>query len=296
MAKTYSADVWKAIKKYWENNISASYKDAANAIAAQLDITVPSKAAIGKKAIEEKWRKRDNQNSQIMADIIDSECREIHDQVDGDTSQVDGQVDGKSSQVDGEKEGVNKALSIANINTRAKKKADLKQALVDGQVDGLAGVILDSVNLTSDEIDDICADYRASILQKHRCDFDSVDSVVNTCVGLFKKAMDAIASGGYVTENDVIDGDGFIHKNLMANLKLADGTIKSMFNVSLIKTNKQNNERKAYGLDTYEEPSETGNLAQKALSSKGMGNHYERIRLSKKEERERMKDKLKGVA
>lgn len=288
MAKTYSPEVWKAIRKYWENNISANYKDAANAIAAQLGITVPSKAAISKKAIEEKWRKRDNQNSQIIADIIDSDCREIDDQVDGDTSQVDG----KSPQVDGEKEGVNKALSIANINARAKKKADLKQALVDG----LAGVVLDSVNLTSDEIDDICADYRASILQKHRCDFDAIDSVVNSCVGLFKKAMDAIASGGYVMGNDVIDGDGFIHSNLMANLKLADGTIKSMFNVSLIKTNKQNNERKAYGLDTYEEPSETGNLAQKALSSKGMANHYERIRLSKKEERERMKDKLKGVA
>jgi hypothetical protein len=104
-----------------------------------------------------------------------------------------------------------------------------------------------------------------------------------------------LSDGGKVEDGDVIERNGFVHQGMMQALKMIDISLKAMVNVALIKNYAQTNERKAYGLDTYEEPSETGNLAQKALSSKGMGNHYERIRLSKKEERERMKDKLKSV-
>lgn len=278
MAKSYSPEIWKAIKRYWENNPKASYNDAAKSIGAD----APSKAAVAKKAVEERWSKKSNQDIQKRADI-EGVCRQVDDE---ESSQVDAQVDGESDKK-------NHAQSLAIINNKAKRKADLKQSQVDAQVDGLAGLIASNAKLTDEEVDEICADFRAGILQKHRGDFDQIDAVVNTCVGLFKKAMDAIASGGYANENDVIDGDGFVHVNLMNNLKLADATIKSMFNVTLIKTNKQNNERKSYGLDTYEEPNSGGDLAKKALSQTGMGNHYERIRLGKHDEKTLLRDRLK---
>lgn len=289
MAKSYSPEIWKAIKRYWENNPKASYNDAAKSIGAD----APSKAAIAKRAVEECWSKKSNQDIQKRADI-EGVCRQVDDE---ESSQVDAQVDGvddeSDRQVDGESDKKNHAQSLATINNKAKRKADLKQSQVDAQVDGLAGLIASNAKLTDEEVDEICADFRAGILQKHRGDFDQIDAVVNTCVGLFKKAMDAIASGGYANENDVIDGDGFVHTNLMNNLKLADATIKSMFNVTLIKTNKQNNERKSYGLDTYEEPNSGGDLAKKALSQTGMGNHYERIRLGKPDEKATLRGRLK---
>lgn len=287
MAKSYSPEIWKAIKRYWENNPKASYNDAAKSIGAD----APSKAAVAKKAVEERWSKKSNQDIQKRADI-EGVCRQVDDE---EGAQVDGVDDENDRQVDGESDKKNHAKSIATINNKAKRKADLKQSQVDAQVDGLAGLIASNAKLTDEEVDEICADFRAGILQKHRGDFDQIDAVVNTCVGLFKKAMDAIASGGYANENDVIDGDGFVHVNLMNNLKLADATIKSMFNVTLIKTNKQNNERKSYGLDTYEEPNSGGDLAKKALSQTGMGNHYERIRLGKPDEKTLLRGRLKGA-
>lgn len=283
MAKTYTQNVWAAIKRYWENNPKASYNDAAKSIGTD----APSKAAIGKRAIEERWKKKDNNDIQKRADI-EGVCRQIDDE---NEAQVDGVDDESDRQVDAESDNKNHAQSLATINNKAKRKADLKQS----QVDGLASLIASNAKLTDEEVDDICADFRASILQRHRTDFDKIDGVINTCVDLFKKAMDAIASGGYASENDVIDGDGFVHTNLMNNLKLADATIKSLFNVTLIKTNKQNNERKAYGLDTYDEPNSGGDLAKKALSQTSMANHYERIRLAKPSEKELARSRLKDI-
>jgi hypothetical protein len=56
-------------------------------------------------------------------------------------------------QVDAEPDNKNHAQSLATTNTKAKRKADLKQS----QVDGLAGLIASNAKLTVDEVDDICA-------------------------------------------------------------------------------------------------------------------------------------------
>jgi hypothetical protein len=74
---------------------------------------------------------------------------------------------------------------------------------------------------------------------------------------------------------------------------MADATIKAMLGAAGVKNIIQTNQRKAYGLDTYEEPNSGGDLAKKALSQTGMGNHYERIRLRKPDEKSSLKNRLK---
>lgn len=194
----------------------------------------------------------------------------------------DGQSDANAKS-DGQSDGI--------THKRIHKKADLLAIAKDG----LAEVILKNEYLTTEQIDEVCEDYRAQVISRHRNDFNTVNEVVDKCVMIFRKIVDILHDGGQVQSGDVIERDGFVHQGMMDTLKMIDVSLKALLNASAIKNIIQTNERKAYNLETYEEPSSTGNLAQKALSSKGMGNHYERIRLSKKEERERMKDKLKSV-
>lgn len=174
---------------------------------------------------------------------------------------------------------------------RIHKKADLLAIAKDG----LADVILKNEYLTTEQIDEVCEDYRAQVISRHRNDFNTVNEVVDKCVMIFRKIVDILHDGGQVQSGDVIERNGFVHQGMMQALKMIDVSLKALLNASAIKNIIQTNERKAYNLESYEEPNSTGNLAQKALSSKGMGNHYERIRLSKKDERERMRDKLKSV-
>lgn len=190
------------------------------------------------------------------------------------------------------KENAKENKENAKENTkRIHKKADLLAIAKDG----LADVILKNEYLTTEQIDEVCEDYRAQVISRHRNDFNTVNEVVDKCVMIFRKIVDILHDGGQVQSGDVIERNGFVHQGMMDTLKMIDVSLKALLNASAIKNIIQANERKAYNLETYEEPSSTGNLAQKALSSKGMGNHYERIRLSKKDERERMRDKLKSV-
>ena len=105
--------------------------------------------------------------------------------------------------------------------------------------------------------------------------------------------MDIILDGGYVVDGDIVEKNGYVHQNLKQNLVLAEFTIKAMLNAAGVKNIAQTNERKAYGLETYEEPNSGGELSKKALSQTGMGNHYERIRLSKPDEKSLLKNRLK---
>lgn len=257
MAKHYPQTLWDAIRAYWENT-NASYLDAAKAVAKGEDI--PSKQVIQKKAIRENWQKKQT--------------------VGGD---------GVTASGDGGDEALPSGKSLANINNRAKKKADIKQA----SGDGLADVITQNIHLSPAEIDELCVDFRAGVLQKHRGDFGEMNNVVNLCIQLFRKAMEIISDGGYVSDGDIIERNGFIHVNLKVNLVMAEFTIKAMLNAAGVKNIIQTNERKSYGLETYEEPNSGGDLAKKALSQTGMGNHYERIRLSKPDEKSLLKNRLK---
>jgi len=253
MAKHYPQTLWDAIRAYWENS-NASFLDSAKAVAKGEDI--PSKQVIQKKAIRENWQKKQT--------------------VGGDGG-------------DGGDEALPSGQSLANINNRAKKKADFKQA----SGDGLADVITQNIHLSPAEIDELCVDFRAGVLQKHRGDFTEANNVVNLCIQLFRKAMDIILDGGYVVDGDIVEKNGYVHQNLKQNLGLAEFTIKAMLNAAGVKNIAQTNERKAYGLETYEEPNSGGDLAKKALSQTGMGNHYERIRLRKPDEKSSLKNRLK---
>ena len=105
--------------------------------------------------------------------------------------------------------------------------------------------------------------------------------------------MDIILDGGYVVDGDIVEKNGYVHQNLKQNLCLAEFTIKAMLNAAGVKNIAQTNERKAYGLEAYEEPNSGGELSKKALSQTGMGNHYERIRLRKPDEKSSLKNRLK---
>lgn len=272
----YPQTLWDAIRAYWENNPNASYNDAAKSIGED----APSKAAIAKRAVDECWSKKTNKDVQKRADI-EGVFRKIDKE---NETQVDGEVDGESG-------NKNHARSLDIIKDRAKKKADLKQS----KVDGLADVITKNIRLSRAEIDDLCEDYRAEVLSRHRKDFDAANEVVNKCVLLFKKVVDILSDGGVVSDGDVIEKNGFVHEGMMQALKMIDISLKAMVNVAVIKNYAQTNERKSYGLETFEESTNSGELSKKALSQTAMANHYERIRLSKPNEKQKMKDRLKGL-
>ena len=264
MAKHYPQTLWDAIRAYWENT-NAGYEAAAKAVAKGEDS--PNKSAISSKAKIQGWVKKYNSDEHKISDVSD----------------------GSSNKTDGTDKASDSGQTLANINNKAKRKADIKQA----KSDGLANVITQNIHLSPAEIDELCVDFRAGILQKHRGDFDAMDAVINLCIQLFRKAMDIISDGGYVSDGDIIERNGFIHANLKANLSMADATIKAMLGAAGVKNIIQTNQRKAYGLDTYEEPNSGGELSKKALSQTGMGNHYERIRLSKPDEKSLLKNRLK---
>lgn len=266
MAKHYPQTLWDAIRAYWENNPNASYLDAAKAVSKGEEH--PNKSVISSKAKSQGWTKKSN-----------SDVHKISD----------GKTDGSYNKTDDKSKASDSGKSLAIINATAKKKADVKQA----KSDGLADVITQNVHLSQVEIDELCADFRAGILQKHRGDFDEMDKVINACIGLFRKAMDIILDGGYVSDNDIVEKNGYVHQNLKQNLVLAEFTIKAMLNAAGVKNIAQTNQRKAYGLDTYEEPNSGGDLAKRALSQTGMANHYERIRLGKPDEKAMLRDRLK---
>jgi len=272
----YPQTLWDAIRAYWENNPNASYNDAAKSIGED----APSKAAIAKRAVDECWSKKTNKDVQKRADI-EGVFRKIDKE---NETQVDGEVDGESG-------NKNHARSLDIIKDRAKKKADLKQS----KVDGLADVITKNIRLSRAEIDDLCEDYRAEVLSRHRKDFDAANEVVNKCVLLFKKVVDILSDGGVVSDGDVIEKNGFVHEGMMQALKMIDISLKAMVNVAVIKNYAQTNERKSYGLETFEESTNSSELSKKALSQTAMANHYERIRLSKPNEKQKMKDRLKGL-
>lgn len=272
----YPQTLWDAIRAYWENNPNASYNNAAKSIGED----APSKAAIAKRAVDECWSKKTNKDVQKRADI-EGVFRKIDKE---NETQVDGEVDGESG-------NKNHARSLDIIKDRAKKKADLKQS----KVDGLADVITKNIRLSRAEIDDLCEDYRAEVLSRHRKDFDAANEVVNKCVLLFKKVVDILSDGGVVSDGDVIEKNGFVHEGMMQALKMIDISLKAMVNVAVIKNYAQTNERKSYGLETFEESTNSGELSKKALSQTAMANHYERIRLSKPNEKQKMKDRLKGL-
>jgi hypothetical protein len=267
MAKHYPQTLWDAIRAYWENS-NASFLDAAKAVAKGEDS--PNKSAISSKAKIQGWVKKYSNEEHKISDVSD----------------------GSSNKTDGTDKASDSGQTLANINSKAKRKADIRQA----KSDGLADVITQNVHLSQAEIDELCVDFRVEVLQKHRGDFTEANNVVNLCIQLFRKAMDIILDGGYVVDGDIVEKNGYVHQNLKQNLYLAEFTIKAMLNAAGVKNIAQTNERKAYGLDTYEEPNSGGDLAKKALSQTGMGNHYERIRLGKPDEkmllRGRLKDKV----
>jgi len=263
MAKHYPQTLWDAIRAYWENS-NASYLDAAKAVCKGEDY--PDKSVIFRRAQKENWCKKSNGN---------------------DNNNVE--------KGNGNNEPLQSEQHIEKNNKNVKRKADLLAIKSNAASNGLSDVILNNIHLSPEQIDELCEDYRAEVLARHRTDFNAVNAVVDKCVALFRKVVDILSDGGKVEDGDVIERNGFVHQGMMQALKMIDISLKAMVNVALIKNYAQTNERKSYGLDTYEEPNSTGNLAQKALSSKGMGNHYERIRLSKKDERERMREKLKSV-
>ena len=262
MAKHYPQTLWDAIRAYWENS-NASFLDAAKAVCKGEDY--PDKSVIFRRAQKENWCKKSNGNNN------------------------------GAKKDNGNNEPLQSEQHIEKNNKNVKRKADLLAIKSNGDSNGLSDVILNNIHLSPEQIDELCEDYRAEVLARHRTDFNAVNAVVDKCVALFRKVVDILSAGGKVEDGDVIERNGFVHQGMMQALKMIDISLKAMVNVALIKNYAQTNERKSYGLDTYEEPNSTGNLAQKALSSKGMGNHYERIRLSKKDERERMREKLKSV-
>jgi hypothetical protein len=266
MAKHYPQTLWDAIRAYWENS-NASFLEAAKAVCKGEDY--PDKSVIFRRAQKENWCKKSNGN----------------DNANSNNAEKD----------NGNNEPLQSEQHIEKNNKNVKRKADLLAIKSNAASNGLSDVILNNIHLSPEQIDELCEDYRAEVLARHRTDFNAVNAVVDKCVMIFRKIVDILHDGGQVQSGDVIERNGFVHQGMMDTLKMIDVSLKALLNASAIKNIIQTNERKAYSLETYEEPNSTGNLAQKALSSKGMGEHYERIRLSKKEERERMKDKLKSV-
>lgn len=263
MTKTYPQTLWDAIKAYWENT-DAGYTEAALHVCKGEDI--PSRPVIWKRAKKEKWEKKGNK------------------EVTGGNNSDDALPIEKT---------------IENINKNARKKADILS--VKGNTDskvgnGLSDVILNNIHLSPEEIDDLCEDYRAKVLQAHRTDFDKLNSVVDKCIEIFRKAIDLIIEGCVAVEGDIVDPKtGVVYEGMAKSLLTAEFSIKAMLSAATVKNIIQTNQRKSYNLETYEESSQGGDLSKKALSQKGMGDFYERIRLAKKEERERMKDKLKQL-
>jgi len=261
MAKHYPQTLWDAIRAYWENT-NAGYEAAAKAVCK--GESVPSTPVIFKRAKKEKWQKKGNEK-------------------------VIGGNNGNNA--------LHKEQVIEDINKSVRKKADLiglkgnKANINVGN--GLSDVILNNIHLSPEKIDELCEDYRAEVLSRHRADFDAVSEVVNKCVLLFKKVVDILSDGGKVEDGDVVEKNGFVHEGMLQALKMIDISLKAMVNVALIKNYAQTNERKAYGLETYEEANSSGDLAKKALSQTGMGNHYERIRLGKPDEKAVLRDRLK---
>lgn len=139
--------------------------------------------------------------------------------------------DGKTDDTDGNSKALNEGQSLANINNRAKRKADIKQS----KTDGLADVITQNIHLSPAEIDELCVDFRVGVLQKHRGDFGEMNNVVNLCVQLFRKAMDIISDGGCVSDGDIVEKNGYVHQNLKQNLGLAEFTIKAMLGAAGVK-------------------------------------------------------------
>jgi len=267
MAKHYPQALWDAIRAYWENNFSASYLDAANAVARGEDS--PNKSAISSKAKSQGWVKKYNIDEHKISDVSD----------------------GGKNKTDGTDKAFDNGQTLAEINSKAKRKADIRQV----KSDGLADIITKNIHLSRAEIDELCVDFRAEVVQKHRGDFNEANSVVDLCIQLFKKAMDIILEGGYVSDGDIVEKNGYVHQNLKQNLVLAEFTIKAMLNAAGVKNIAQTNERKSYGLETFEESTNSSELSKKAMSQTSMANHYERIRLSKPNEKQKMKDRLKGL-
>mgnify|MGYP000458669173 CR=1 FL=1 len=269
MAKAYPQTLWDAIRAYWENNPSASYADAANAVSKGED--VPSKPVIFRRAKAEGWQKRAIPNAKER----------------GNDEGGNGNAGGNGSS-----QALPSKKSL--VTARAEGGKDKRKKTDEGNAcDRLADVINANRYLSKDEIDEVCEDLRLSVLERHRNDFEGIDEVVNNCVSIFRKTVSLLAEGGVIVEGSVIGKDGFVYDGLVQSLKLANLAISTMLNASIVKTNKQNNERKAYGLDTYEEPNSGGDLAKKAMSQEYMAGHYERIRLSKVGEREAAINKLK---
>ena len=266
MAKHYPKELWEAIRAYWENT-NASFLEAANAVARGEDS--PNKSAISSKAKIQGWVKKYSNEEHKISDVSD----------------------GSSNKTDGTDKAYDNGQSLASINSKAKIKADIKQA----KSDGLADIITNNIHLSRAKIDELCVDFRVEVLQKHRGDFNEANSVVNLCIQLFRKAMDIILDGGYVVDGDIVEKNGYVHQNLKQNLYLAEFTIKAMLNAAGVKNIAQTNERKSYGLETFEESTNSSELSKKALSQTAMANHYERIRLSKPNEKQKMKDRLKGL-
>lgn len=266
MAKHYPQTLWDAIRAYWENS-DAGYAEAAKAVSKGENI--PSTPVIFKRAKKENWQKKGN-----------------------------GEGNNKVMGGNGNEDALPTEQTIDDINKSVRKKADLLgiKGNTDSKVgNGLSDVILNNIHLSPEQIDELCEDYRAEVLARHRTDFNTVNEVVDKCVMIFRKIVDILHDGGQVQSGDVIERNGFVHQGMLDTLKMIDVSLKALLNASAIKNIIQTNERKSYNLETYEESSQGGDLSKKALSQKGMGNHYERIRLSKKDERERMREKLKSV-
>lgn len=258
----YSQTLWDAIRAYWENS-NASYLDAAKAVCKGEDY--PDKSVIFRRAQKENWCKKSN----------------------GDSN--------GAKKDNGNNDPLQSEQPIEKNNKNVKRKADLLAIKSNGDSNGLSDVILNNIHLSPEQIDELCEDYRAEVLARHRTDFNAVNAVVDKCVALFRKVVDILSDGGKVEDGDVIERNGFVHQGMMQALKMIDISLKAMVNVALIKNYAQTNERKSYGLETFEESTNSGELSKKALSQTAMANHYERIRLSKPNEKQKMKDRLKGL-
>ena len=46
---------------------------------------------------------------------------------------------------------------------------------------GLSDVILNNIHLSPEQIDELCEDYQAEVLARHRTDFNAVNAVVDKC-------------------------------------------------------------------------------------------------------------------
>jgi hypothetical protein len=119
MAKHYPQTLWDAIRAYWENS-NASFLDAAKAVAKGEDS--PNKSAISSKAKIQGWVKKYSNEEHKISDVSD----------------------GSSNKTDGTDKASDSGQTLANINSKAKRKADIRQA----KSDGLADVITQNIHLS----------------------------------------------------------------------------------------------------------------------------------------------------